>query len=39
VHAKAAATLHDAMDLALLAGQMAADVLKTKREDISAKVL
>ncbi len=34
VHAKADATLRDAMDLALLTGQRPADVLKIKREDI-----
>jgi integrase len=34
VHAKADATLRDAMDLALLTGQRPADVLKMKREDI-----
>lgn len=34
VHAKADATLRDAMDLALLTGQRPADVLKIRREDI-----
>ena len=34
VHAKADATLRDAMDLALLTGQRPADVLKMKREDV-----
>ena len=34
VHAKADATLRDAMDLALLTGQRPADVLKMKREHI-----